>query len=159
MVRTGRLDSIQLSDGGVPKRPVPEAAVGVEGLAGDRQRDLRHHGGPLRAVCLFSAEVIAALRSEGHPIAAGSTGENLTLSGLPWSEVVPGAELTVGEVRLRVESYAAPCETIAGSFADRRSARISQKAHPGWSRVYASVAAPGRVRAGDAVLLRPPAGH
>ncbi|MBI5066890.1 MAG: MOSC domain-containing protein [Deltaproteobacteria bacterium] len=157
MARTGRLDSIQLSDGGVPKRPVAEAAVGAGGLAGDRQRDLRYHGGPLRAVCLFSAEVITALRAEGHPILPGGTGENLTVSGLPWGEVVPGAELAVGPVLLRVESYAAPCQNISGSFAGRASARISQKLHPGWSRVYASVVAPGAVRVGDAVVLRPPA--
>jgi len=150
---TGRLASIQRSDGGVPKRPVAEAEVTSGGLAGDRQRDLRYHGGPLRAVSLFSAEVIAALQAEGHLISAGSTGENLTVAGVPWSEVVPGAELRVGAVRLRVESFASPCQKIGASFADGDSARISQKLHPGWSRVYASVLAAGRVRAGDAVEL------
>lgn len=156
LVRTGRIDSIQLSGGGVPKRPVGEAAVGAGGLAGDRQRDLRHHGGPLRAVSISSAEVIAALRAEGHPILPGSTGENLTVSGLPWDEVVPGAELSVGEVRLRVESYAAPCGNIAGSFAGGASARISQELHPGWSRIYASVRSGGTVRVGDALTLHHP---
>lgn len=155
-MHTGRLDSIQVSDGGVPKRPVAEAEVGSGGLRGDWQRERRYHGGPLRAVSLYSAEVIAALRAEGHPISPGSTGENLTLSGLPWQAVVPGAELRVGEVRLRVESFASPCQKIAASFAGGSSKRVSQELHPGWSRAYASVLSPGRVRVGDAVVLRPP---
>lgn len=155
-MRTGRVESINVSDGGVPKRPVAEAEVGPGGLAGDRQRDLEHHGGPERAVSLFSAELLEALAAEGHPIAAGTTGENLTVSGLAWSEVVPGAELRVGPVRLLVTSWASPCRNIASSFADGRSSRLSQRLHPGWSRVYARVLAGGRVRVGDPVRLAAP---
>jgi MOSC domain-containing protein YiiM len=47
----GLLIAINTSDGGVPKRPRAEAFVGANGIDGDRQRDLRHHGGPHRAVC------------------------------------------------------------------------------------------------------------
>ena len=155
-MRAGRVESINVSAGGVPKRPVAEAEVGPGGLAGDRQRDLEHHGGPERAVSLFSAELLEALAAEGHPIAAGTTGENLTVSGLAWSEVVPGAELRVGPVRLLVTSWASPCRNIAGSFADGRSSRLSQRLHPGWSRVYARVLAGGPVRVGDPVRLAAP---
>lgn len=149
----GRVASINVSDGGVPKRPVPEAAVSRAGVAGDRQRDLRYHGGPDRAVSLLGAEVIEALAAEGHPIAAGTTGENLTIAGLRWSDVRPGVALQVGAVRLLVTSYAAPCRTIAASFAGRTFGRVSQKTHPGWSRVYARVLEPGLVRVGDPVRL------
>lgn len=152
----GRLESIQVSDGGVPKLPVREAAITARGLEGDRQRDLRFHGGPERAVSLYSAEAIAALAGEGHPIRPGSTGENLTVSGLPWGEVVPGAELRVGSVRLLVTAYAAPCRNIAASFAGGEFGRVSQKAHPGWSRVYARVMEEGVVRVGDPVALVAP---
>jgi len=34
---------------------------------------------------------IEALQNEGHPIAFGSTGENLTVSGIDWQRVVPGS--------------------------------------------------------------------
>ncbi|MGH6631118.1 MAG: hypothetical protein ACREB3_15430, partial [Burkholderiales bacterium] len=47
---------ISTSNGGVPKLPVAEARIMVEGLVGDRQRNRAHHGGPDRAVCLFSLE-------------------------------------------------------------------------------------------------------
>src|SRR3954464_9222889 len=96
---SGRVEPINTSRGGVPKQPVFEAFVTVDGVDGDRQRDRRFHGGPDRAVVLFSVDVIRALRSEGHRIAAGTTGENLTLSGVPWASIVPGTELTIGGVR------------------------------------------------------------
>ena len=149
----GRVESINTSRGGVPKQPVFEALVNADGIDGDRQSDRRFHGGPDRAVVLFSLEVINALRSEGHPIAAGTTGENLTLSGVPWASLVPGTELTIGAVRLRITKYASPCYKIRGSFADQDETRISQKLHPGWSRLCASVVSEGLVRVGDAVRV------
>jgi MOSC domain-containing protein YiiM len=152
----GRLDSINVSRGGVPKRPIPEAAITADGVEGDRQRDRRYHGGPDRAVTLFSTERIAALQAEGHPIAAGSTGENLTVSGVDWTRATPGARFEIGEVRLEITRYATPCANIAGSFAGEDIARVGHKAHPGWSRVCARVLVPGRVRIGDtAILLEP----
>jgi len=156
VVASGVVNSINVSRGGVPKLPVPEALVGVEGLAGDHHR-WRGHGGPQRAVCLYALERIEALRGEGHPIEPGGAGENLTLSGVDWSLLTPGAELHVGEVHLRVTSYTDPCSTIAGCFAGGAFKRISQELHPGWSRVYASVVAPGVVEVGDPVVLLSPA--
>ena len=149
----GRLDSINVSRGGVPKRPTPAAAITTDGVEGDRQRDLRFHGGPARAVSLFSAERIAAMQAEGHPIAPGTTGENLTVSGIDWSRVVPGVCLDIAEVRLEITGYAAPCANIAGSFVGGDIARVAQKKNPGWSRVYARVLTPGHVRVGDGVTL------
>jgi MOSC domain-containing protein YiiM len=152
-LRAGRLESINASRGGVPKTPIFEGLVTERGLDGDRQRDLRYHGGADRAIVLFSLDVIRALQREGHPIAAGSTGENLTVSGLDWSEVAPGGRLEIGEVQLEITKYTSPCEKIAGSFADCDFTRISQKLHAGWSRVSARVLAGGLVRMGDPVTL------
>ena len=152
----GRVESINTSRGGVPKASAFEALVTERGIDGDRQRDLRFHGGPDRAVVLFSLEVIRALQHEGHPITVGSTGENLTVSGLEWTAVVPGAELRIGDVRLLITKYASPCENIAPSFAADDFTRISQKLHAGWSRVCARVLTEGVVRTGDPALLVPP---
>ena len=58
MPTEGRIHAINLSDGGVPKTPVAEAEVTPTGLIGDRQEDTEHHGGPERAVCIYSLEVI-----------------------------------------------------------------------------------------------------
>src|SRR5688572_5930141 len=131
----GLLRSINVSDGGVPKLPKPECVIRGSGLQGDRQRDLEYHGGPDRAVCLFSEDLIQKLREEGHPIAAGTIGENLTLAGVDWAAMTPGSRVEVGEVELELTDYAPPCRNIARSFKDGRMGRVSQKAHPGWSRL------------------------
>jgi MOSC domain-containing protein YiiM len=151
--RVGRVVSINSSGGGVPKRPVLVASINLLGLEDDSHVG-PNHGGRDRAVCLYSLELITALRAEGHPIDVGTAGENFTVQDLDWSLVVPGARLGVGdELRLEVVSFTTPCKTIAGSFSDGRFARISQKLHPGWSRVYARVTAPGKVEAGSSITI------
>jgi MOSC domain-containing protein YiiM len=162
---SGRVVQINVSRGGVPKLPVPAARIAREGVEGDGQADRRHHGGPERAVSLWALEVIEALRGEGHPVEPGGAGENLTLSGLDWSAVRPGARLRLaGGVELEVTAFAAPCKTIEGCFAAGDFERISDKRHAGSSRVYCRVLHEGRVAPGEAVRLiesvtgAPPAG-
>ena len=149
--------SIQISNGGVPKRQAPgPVEVTSAGLTGDRQRDLRFHGGPDRAVCLFAQEQIDELRSLGHPIDRGTTGENLTVSGLDWTRLAPGVRLRVGEITLEITKPAHPCKNIAGSFADGDFSRLSAKIHPGRGRLYARVLIPGFIRNCDPVSVVPP---
>ena len=145
---------INISDGGLPKLPVLEAKITKQRVEGDRQRNLKVHGGPDRAVCLFSLELIERLQDEGHSIGPGSSGENLTLAGLTWEELVPGIRVSIGpDVRLEIASYCAPCESNACWFREGEFARISQKKNPGWSRLYARVLQGGVVRPGDAVEI------
>jgi MOSC domain-containing protein YiiM len=154
MAAEGRIVQLSLSPGGVPKRPVGEARVTRLGLEGDGHRDAEHHGGPDRALCLFPLEAIAALAAEGHAITPGALGENVTTQGLDWSRVVPGAVLRLGAgVVVEVTRYTSPCLNIAPVFRGRDYSRVSQKRHPGWSRVYARVLAEGALRAGDPVRL------
>lgn len=154
--RTGGLVSINISGGGVPKGRVNGAQVSRLGLLGDAQNDKKHHGGPERAVCVYSMDRISALQREGHPIDAGTAGENVTVEGVDWDLVVPGVRIKLGEeVVLEVASFTTPCKTIKASFIDERFVRISQKLHPGWSRVYARVLVEGRIRSGDRVEVVP----
>jgi MOSC domain-containing protein YiiM len=151
---SGTLASINISRGGVPKRRVTGARVALLGLQGDDQDDKVHHGGPERAVCIYALEKIRSLQAEGHPIQPGSVGENLTFEGIHWESVMPGVRLRVGgSVVLEVTSFTSPCKTIRRSFLDGRFVRISQKVHPGWSRVYARVITEGTVSLGDRVEL------
>lgn len=151
---SGHIFQINVSEGGVPKLAIPGGEVTVTGLSGDRQRNRRHHGGPERALCLFSLERILALQGEGHPIYPGAIGENVTVAGLDWSLVVPGAQLRLGEaVEIAISSYTFPCSNIAPAFADGNMNRVSQKKHPGWSRLYARVLQPGRIAIGDPVSV------
>ena len=151
---SGRIVQISLSGGGVPKTAVPRACVTALGLDGDAHRDREHHGGPERAVCLYAMEAIARLRAEGHEIVPGAIGENVTVEGLDWSAVVPGCHVLLGEaVLLQITRYTSPCANITRSFKQGYFGRVSQKRHPGWSRVYARVLTEGAINHGDPVRL------
>lgn len=147
----GTVHSINVSCGGVPKTSVALAQIHVGGIENDRQRDLRHHGGPDRAVSLYALELIERLQAEGHPIVPGSIGENITLTGVDWSAMKSGVQLVVGGALLELTAAASPCEKIAGSFLNRERTRVSEKVHPGWSRFYSRVLREGVVAVGDRV--------
>lgn len=150
----GRIFQLSCSGGGVPKRAVREAFLSETGLEGDRQADRRYHGGPDRAVCLFPLELIVELQGEGHPIYPGSAGENVTVSGLDWARLEPGARLALGdEAVVEITGYTSPCSKIAASFRGGEFKRISQKVHPGDSRLYARILRPGRLAVGQPVTL------
>ena len=153
---TGRVVRINVNpSGGVPKQRVPSAGITLKGVAGDKQRNRRFHGGPQRAISLYSYEHIQALQAEGHPIAPGSTGENLTIGGLDWAAIDIGDRLSIGAgLRIEITGYAAPCSNIAASFAGGGITRISQKQHPGWSRLHAKVLAEAEVYEGDLVVFQ-----
>ena len=149
----GRVTSLNRSDGGVPKLPVSSAECTTTGLTGDRQRNLKHHGGPDRAVCLFTQEIIDDLAAQGHPIRPGSTGENITIAGLDWPTLIPGTRLTLANtVVLEITSYTAPCRNIAASFIAGDFSCLDQAKHSGRSRLYARVVMPGTVAVGDLVI-------
>jgi MOSC domain-containing protein YiiM len=149
-----RIVQIGISAGGVPKRPVDEARVTADGLDGDGHTNTRYHGGPDRALCLYSAERIRSLAAGGHPIVPGSIGENVTIEGLEWSDVEPGTRMRLGErVVIEITRYTSPCFKITASFADGDYSRVSQKQQPGWSRVYARVLTEGVIRRDDPVKL------
>src|SRR6266536_183252 len=101
-IAAGRVVGLQRSPGGVPKRAVDRATVTESGMEGDRQRNRRIHGGPARALCVYSQERIDALVAEGHSVAPGVLGENVTIAGLAWSDVRPGTRLQIGAVEAEV---------------------------------------------------------
>jgi MOSC domain-containing protein YiiM len=149
----GRLLQLNVSDGGVPKRPVERAAVTAGGIAGDRQRDRKHHGRPFQAVCLWSADVIDELAAAGHPIGPGCAGENLTLRGVDWRSLRPGVLVRVGEALVELSFPAVPCHNQTPWFSDGDFSRIDYRVNPQWARWYGWVREPGEARAGDRVLV------
>ena len=148
----GWVNWLNISNGGVPKLPIFRAHVNELGLEGDKH-NLRLHGGPTAALCLYAQEVIDRLQKEGHPITPGSIGENVTVAGLDWSLIVPGARLHIGTTEIEITRYTTPCKTIAGSFANGDFSRVLSTAHPGDSRAYARVLRTGTIQAGDDVIL------
>ena len=58
--------------------------------------------------------MIEALNAEGHTIYPGAAGENITVEGIDWSRLRPGAVLSIGdEVTVELSSYATPCKKNA----------------------------------------------
>ncbi len=150
----GRIVQISISRGGVPKTAVAQARVTPVGIEGDAHRDAEHHGGAERALCLYAMETIRSLQAEGHAIGPGTIGENVTIEGLDWSAVVPECHLLLGDtVLLQITRYTSPCMNIMRAFKGGDYTRVSQKRHPGWSRVYARVLVPGSIRQGDPARL------
>ena len=73
VLASGRVLQVNVSHGGVPKRPVERAWVGTLGLEGDKHRENTVHGGPYQAVCLYGIEAIERLQAEGHPVEPGAS--------------------------------------------------------------------------------------
>ena len=94
-----------------PKAPAQEARATFAGFAGDRQEDpvdadYGGHGGPLKALCVWSTEIVKDLEGQGHPMCEGSCGENLLISGLPWEKIVPGARIRIGDTLIEATAFA-----------------------------------------------------
>jgi MOSC domain-containing protein YiiM len=154
----GRVVQVNISPGGVPKAAVAEARVGRLGLDGDAHHHDHVHGGPHRAVALLGLEAIERVRADGHAIAPGAVGENLTTAGIELSLLPVGTRLAIGDrVLLELSSPAGPCDVIKGVFVGGKSGRISILLHPSDSRMYARVLAEGVVRPGDPIRVLPPA--
>lgn len=129
-VLVGRVSAVCVGPGGIPKHAVESARVGPTGVEGDRQR-FRFHGGPNRAVCLFSIEDYASLRRDGVACEMpGTFGENVLTEGLDFRELRPDDELVIGDetvlraagtldhdassgvVRIAIHDVREPCKTL-----------------------------------------------
>jgi MOSC domain-containing protein YiiM len=144
---TGILAQISVSPGGMPKLPVPTALVTAQGVAGDRQRNLKYHGGPDRAVCLYSEEWYAWLREQGVDLAFGQVGENFTTRGIDLLTLAEGDHLSVGECLIQLTSVRVPCKQL-NMWHPNLFEMI--KGRTGW---LARVVRPGTVKTGDVIAL------
>jgi MOSC domain-containing protein YiiM len=151
----GTLQQINASGGGVPKTSVGAAEIGLRGVVGDVQAARVHHGRPWQALCLWSSEVIEGFAADGHPIAPGCAGENLTVGGIDWGSLRAGTVIDVGDVRCQLSAPAVPCAKNARWFTNGAISLMDHDLYPGATRWYASVLRPGRVAAGDAVVVSP----
>jgi MOSC domain-containing protein YiiM len=108
----GTLVQLNVSPGGMPKIAVPSAIVTRTGVAGDRQRNRKLHGGPDRAICLYSVELYDWLREEGIDLQWGSIGENLTTHALDLNELSIGTQLRIGQTIIEITKVRVPCRNL-----------------------------------------------
>ena len=152
---------INISPGGIPKRPIAEAFVTVECIRGDAWANPQVHGGPNQAVLLITAEGIAELVAQGFPLYYGALGENLTTKGLDRRQMRIGQRYRAGEVMLELTKLRAPCSNldvygpgIQQAIYDAQ-VKAGDPASPRWglSGFYAKVVRPGVIRPHDIITL------
>ncbi len=144
--------SVNISGGDIPKLPVPEAEVGIEGFVGDAH-DHEKHNTPIQAVSLLDVEDLDDLRTEGFAVAPGACGENLTVRGLDADGLEPGDRLRfAGGVELEVTKLRKPCYVL-----DAISPTL-KVAIAGRCGCYAKVLRGGRVRAAESIEVIDAAG-
>lgn len=136
------------------KSPVEgRRAVVRHNIEGDRQSDLRVHGGPYKAIYAYPFEHYSYWREQlpDAELMPGSFGENLTLSGLTEDTAHIGDRYRVGSAVLQITQPRMPCFKLNLRF--RRSDMVKRFWHSNYSGMYFSVVEEGDIEAGDSVDL------
>jgi MOSC domain-containing protein YiiM len=90
-----------------------ELALDRVNLAGDRQADLRVHGGPDKAVYVYPTVHVPTWRAEGFAVDVGGFGENVALGGIAEDEARLGDVWRWGTALVQVSQPRAPCYKFA----------------------------------------------
>ncbi len=101
---------------GIVKEPTREPALRLDplNLAGDRQADLRVHGGPDKAVYAYPSEHLSQWNEElGVTFDVGTFGENLSTRGAVEDQVRIGDIWAWGDTLLQVAQPRSPCYKLA----------------------------------------------
>lgn len=125
------------------------------GIAGDAQGDLKHHGGPEKALHQYPREHCAAWAAEigAHPLLdrPGGFGENLSTTGWTEAEICIGDIVRFGAALLQVSQGRQPCFKLNLRFGRADMARAVQRTgRTGW---YWRVLEEGEAREGDALVI------
>ena len=136
------------------KKPVAEAEITKDGVAGDHIMDRNNHGGVDQAVYIFG-EVDRAWWAEAldRDVPPGFFGENLLVSDLETGGLAIGDVMTIGNVILQIASPRIPCATYAAHIGDGQA--LKQFYAAGRPGAYARVLESGAVGVGAAVTLSP----
>jgi MOSC domain-containing protein YiiM len=146
---------------GIFKEPVTgRVTVRALNVDGDRQADLRVHGGPDKAVYAYPSEFYELWRRERPELdfAWGRFGENLTTEGVLDDEVSVGDRFRVGTAELVVTQPRLPCFKLGIRMG--RDRFVTEFLERGLLGFYLSVVREGEVEAGDSIveLARDPRG-
>ena len=158
---TGSIVQVNISPGGIPKRPIAEAEVTPEGIRGDSWAHPQIHGGLKQALLLITSEGIEELVAQGYPLHAGALGENLTVAGLDRRQMRIGQRYRAGEILLELTKIRAPCSQLDVYGASIKQAvydlqvNAGDVSSPRWglSGFYARVLRAGVVRPRDIIQL------
>ncbi|ODV11264.1 MAG: sulfurase [Rubrivivax sp. SCN 70-15] len=147
----------------IAKQPAAgPVAVRALGLDGDEQADPSVHGGLSKAVYAYPIEhfpfwrtVRAQARAAlwDDPLAPGTLGENLTITGLLEDELWIGDRLVLPGCVLAVSEPRYPCFKFNAAMGFKHAAKLMVES--AFCGAYLAVLEPGAVSAGDAIELVP----
>ncbi|PZN25718.1 MAG: hypothetical protein DIU71_19365 [Proteobacteria bacterium] len=107
-----RVVAINISPGGIPKKPLPEARVLLSGLEGDGHNHEKHNT-PLQAISITDLEDLNDMRNKGFDVYPGAIGENVTVSDLNVDELEIGDRLIFsGGVEIELTKRRKPCYVL-----------------------------------------------
>lgn len=104
-------------------------------MAGDAQADLVNHGGPDKALLVYSADHAVDWRRElpRLDVSPGAFGENLTVAGLDERSVCIGDVYRFGGVLAQVSQPRSPCWKLARRHRQLDlAARVDRNGRSGW---------------------------
>jgi MOSC domain-containing protein YiiM len=128
-----------------------KVAVRRHNLSGDRQSDLRVHGGAYKAVYCYPGEHYRFWSEQlpGMDLTFGAFGENLTTEGLTEEAACIGQQFRIGSAVLQVTQPRMPCFKLGIRF--NRADMVKRFWLSGRSGIYFSVIEEGDVAAGDSI--------
>ena len=149
-----RIDSEEPWTTGIYKVPVNERLhLSLVNLAGDRQADLKVHGGPDKAVCVYSADHYPSWRQQlgVQQCGPGWFGENFSVEGQVETDVAVGDTYRVGTAVVQVSQPRAPCWKLGRRWNRMDMPKlVLQSGRTGW---YVRVLQEGDVERGDTLTL------
>jgi MOSC domain-containing protein YiiM len=134
---------------GISKSQVNDSVfVTTEGLAGDEQADLVNHGGPDKAICVYSFDHYSHWENVLHrTLPYGSFGENFTVRNMLEGEVHIGDSFRIGEALVQISQPRQPCWKLAMRWGLEELPFLVTES--GTTGFYFRVLQPGEVVAGD----------
>jgi MOSC domain-containing protein YiiM len=125
--------------------------LSVSGLAGDEQADKIHHGGPDKAVCVYSHVHYPHWEQVlNRRLSFGAFGENFTIGSWTESDVFIGDVFRAGTAVVQISQPRVPCWKLAMKWGlDELPLLVTESGETGY---YYRVLEPGVVCGGDVIV-------
>jgi MOSC domain-containing protein YiiM len=138
---------------GICKKPVSgQVTLRALGFDGDGVADSKNHGGPDKAICVYSLDHYPFWeKTLGVRLPAAAFGENLSVSNLKEDDVCIGDIFLLGTATVQISQPRQPCTTLAARYG--RNDLVKLVINSGFSGFYFRVLQEGEVRVGAPLVL------
>ncbi|GGI18033.1 MOSC domain-containing protein [Gottfriedia solisilvae] len=132
------------------KEKVEECYLSKEGFRGDGVANLKYHGGPDRAVCVYPYEHYSLWEKEFQvSLPPAAFGENITVTNMLEQDVCIGDVYQIGDAIVQVTQGRIPCSTIT----NRTNVELKRIVETGFTGYFCRVIKEGIIRKDSKVEL------